>query len=403
MSNLKRIILEEVIKFRAGAAKNAAPKTLNESVNNTPKGPRIIFESDLDEPQEKKAPIKGGSKSIQYTGGKLHLNDYETETLPSIPVGNWIVMFHPQTGFYLQEMDDFVLPKKIYGDSEKLADKFLKTFEQRDKNLGILLSGLKGTGKSLLSRLICKKSNLPVLIIPASYNGVGFADFLRKVNQKVIIFMDEFEKVYGKHGSIEDQEGLLSILDGVFPSKFLFLLTINNLNKMESNLLNRPGRIFYHKNYEGLDEDVIREVLQDNLQDTGKIEEILRICQFLGEVSMDSVVSLIQECNMYPEQSPSELVKLMNLSPARVNYTMTVTKGGRPVGETRYDGSPLEDERFYKSFRSNIADKKGNKQWIDIEFPIKDAQVDVNKDRIKVNHGDFELVFTKIKPFKFSI
>ena len=114
---------------------------------------------------------------------------------------------------------------------------------------------MKGTGKSLLAKQICSMAGLPVIMIQHAYGGSGFLSFLSKISQPVIIFLDEFEKVYKEN---EQQNMLLSILDGTFNSKFLFLLTINEVGRMNHYMMNRPSRIHYHQNYTGMTMEMIR-------------------------------------------------------------------------------------------------------------------------------------------------
>ncbi len=63
-------------------------------------------------------------------------------------------------------------------------------------NMGVLLNGVKGTGKSVTAKLICNelKNFLPIIIVDKAYEGLP--QFISKIQQEVIIFIDEFEKVF---------------------------------------------------------------------------------------------------------------------------------------------------------------------------------------------------------------
>ena len=81
--------------------------------------------------------------------------------------------------------------------------------------------------------------------------------------------MDEFEKTYTKEGK-NYQAKILTLFDGVYSSKKLFLLTCNDKSKMDSHMLNRPGRLYYLLEFHGLDQAFIREYCEDNLIRKGK-------------------------------------------------------------------------------------------------------------------------------------
>ena len=145
----------------------------------------------------------------------LYFNEFSLESVDKIPVGNWLLCQNQMTGeFFLKRKPDFTIPDKIYGDVIEVAKKFLNTFSHTDKNLGILLSGMKGTGKSLLARKLCIDSNLPIIIVTEAYKGSGLMDFFSTINQEIVVFLDEFEKIYAKS---ENQSGLLSLCDGEIP------------------------------------------------------------------------------------------------------------------------------------------------------------------------------------------
>ena len=59
--------------------------------------------------------------------------------------------------------------------------------------------------------------------------------------------------------SNHNQDAMLTLLDGVYPAKMLFLLTTNDKYKVSNHMRNRPGRIYYVIDFEGLSSDFIRE------------------------------------------------------------------------------------------------------------------------------------------------
>jgi len=121
------------------------------------------------------------------------------------------------------------------------------------------------------------------------------------------------------------------ILDGVFPQKKLFILTCNELWKLNKNLKNRPGRIFYMLEYTGLDEAFVREYLADNLNDKTQTEKFVRTAMNLFETfNFDMMMAMVQEMNRYNE-SIGDVLKYINAKPSsasNISYDVTISKNG---------------------------------------------------------------------------
>jgi len=279
---------------------------------------------------------------IQY-GDEIRMGNMGTP-LDKIPAGNWIVKVSDMYGFYLKRMSQFSMPEKVYGDVESFSDKMLQSFNSWDGNLGVLLSGFKGTGKSLLAKRACMKcveQDIPVLMLAQPFGGTEFISFLDGIRQPCAIFIDEFEKIYLSDGHNE-QHKLLSILDGTGNSNFLFVLTINDVNKMSEFFLNRPGRIHYKKDFKGMENEMIEEVALDILDDKGRVEDVIRISNYVGDISMDIVVSIVKELNEYPEQTVDGIMTEMNLSKSSTSYSLTIKKDGVIYATTWGGMSPYD-------------------------------------------------------------
>lgn len=279
------------------------------------------------------------------------------EALEEIPVGNWLLKFNLQKGYFLEKSPEFRMPKKIYGDSEKLAQRYLNTFSERSNNLGILLTGLKGTGKSITAKITCKNSNLPVILITEPFTGDGFKSFLSNITQPVIVFIDEFEKVYFDTAL---QNSFLSILDGIFEGKKMFLFTSNEKKKINEYLINRPGRVHYLKEYNALEEALIHDVVDDNLIIKEHKEELMDVIGILTDVTMDMLISLIGEMNLY-EESARESIRLLNLRPESKNYDVEVfNKNNVRIGSGTINHHPLVSENLHiEIYCSDILNYKG--------------------------------------------
>jgi len=198
--------------------------------------------------------------------------------------------------FYLDHVQDsFTFPYKIYGVETEFIQRVKKSWENTTGNMGILLNGLKGTGKTVTAELICNELNLPVILVQKHYPGL--VSFLNSIQQDVIVFIDEYEKVYNKYDN-----SLLSVMDGAFrtDSRKIFLLTTNELS-IERNMLQRPSRIRYIKSYTDLTLDVIMEVIDDKLLYPELRECCIKMVSELPIITMDLVKAVVEEVNIHKE------------------------------------------------------------------------------------------------------
>jgi len=211
-----------------------------------------------------------------------------------------------EEGFFLLDIGDkYVLPDKTYGNYDEASKRVINTHHSKRGNTGILLTGPKGTGKSLFVKFIANamiKLNVPVIQFTKPYQGEDIFNFIESIGDCVLVF-DEFGKNYSSFNSDGGREltqvKLLSLLDGLGNSKRLHLFTENNVYSISEYLLNRPGRIHYHFKYSRLGEDVIKEYCRDLSIPEETIKEILALSTKLKVLSFDTISCLINEWKLY--------------------------------------------------------------------------------------------------------
>lgn len=242
--------------------------------------------------------------------------DRESMTyLDKLPGGNYLVKFSPfMGGYFFERIDSFTMDHKVYGNTTRHADRILATFKDRPASTGVLLSGEKGSGKTLLAKRISMNAataeDIPTLIINTPLHGDDFNQFIQELKQPAILLFDEFEKVYDS----DQQDGILTLLDGVFASKKLFVMTCNEVHRINDYMRNRPGRIFYAINFDGLDAAFIREYCEDNLKNLQNIDSVCRTAVMFDRFNFDILKALVEEMNRYNETA-SEALELLNAKP----------------------------------------------------------------------------------------
>jgi len=264
-----------------------------------------------------------------------------------LPVGNYTVKEDMFGNMFLEMIDTFELPKRLYGDTTKNSGRILNTFLDRPASTGVLLTGEKGSGKTLLAKSLsieAAKQDIPTIVINAPWHGDKFNKLIQDIIQPCVILFDEFEKVYDE----EEQTSMLTLLDGVFPSKKLFVLTCNDKWRIDRHMRNRPGRIFYSLEFKGLDQEFIIEYCNDNLNAKEHIDKICQVACLFAEFNFDMLKALVEDMNRYGE-TPQQVLRLLNAKPeydggARYNVAMSLK--GKPLGDDFfephiYEGSPL--------------------------------------------------------------
>lgn len=288
--------------------------------------------------------IKNGSRFDVSDSANIDIRD-------SLPVGNYTVKYCEMSRkFYLDSVDSFSDLGKLYGDVQKRADRVLTTFLSRSVSTGVLLSGEKGSGKTMLARKICidlAKQGTPTIIINSAFCGDEFNQFIQRIDQPAIIMFDEFEKVYDR----EDQEKILTLLDGVYPTKKLFVLTCNDKYRVDSHMRNRPGRIYYSIEFEGLDRAFVQEYCEDNLINKDNIQGVISLSGLFTNFNFDMLKALVEEMNRFNETA-AEAVQMLNAKPttedsgsyrieARDSSGKTV-----PLSNASWHGNPLRTSVF---------------------------------------------------------
>lgn len=231
-----------------------------------------------------------------------------TDQQETLSAGIYRLEFNATFGFFYLDLvqEKFSFPYKIYGVETDFINRVKKTWQTTRTNMGILLNGLKGTGKTVTAELICNSLEIPVILIQKHHEGL--VTFLNSIQQDIIVFIDEYEKIYNKYDN-----ALLSVMDGAFrtDSRKLFLMTTNELN-IERNMLQRPSRVRYIKSYTDLTLDVIMEVVDDKLVHPHLRECTIKMISEMPIITMDLVKAVIEEVNIH-EEDPALFKDIFNV------------------------------------------------------------------------------------------
>lgn len=237
---------------------------------------------------------------IVESGKRYRIFNNAITTYDQLPPKTYRVNYDPETRiFSLLEAHDFEIPEtKIYGQHLDKVKKVLNSMDKMNRNLGVILSGDKGIGKSLFSKCLglkARKKGIPVILVNEYHEGI--ANFLEEIEQTVMILFDEYDKTFDekKHNC---QAEMLSLFDGVSAGKKLFVITCNEIQSLSQYLINRPGRFHYHFRFLYPTADEIRDYMEDKL-DKQYYDEIENVIAFSVRMNLnyDCLRSIAFELN----------------------------------------------------------------------------------------------------------
>jgi hypothetical protein len=329
-------------------------------------------------------------KAWSRSGNNLYIREV-SQNQPKLEPGIYKLAITPLEEIYLQlTYEKFQFPYKIYGVERKFIDRVVKTYNNTSGNLGILMNGIKGTGKTVTAQLLCNELNLPIIVVSTPF--LGIPSFLNDIQQDIIIFFDEYEKMYNEH-----DHSVLTVMDGVLNNQYrkVFLLTTNKLY-INENLLQRPGRIRYFKTFVDLSLDIIMEIVDDQLKHPKFREESIRFISELETITIDIVKAVIQEVNIH-EESPYAFKEVFNVKQINSYYDVIelFTDGKTEPKElykrakifpTKIEESHIEEEsgflindRYVGSIKTKLSDDQfviETEEWDEVK------EEDVTKSRI---------------------
>ena len=246
--------------------------------------------------------------------------------LQKLPPAIYEVNFTNELGFHLiRKHDNYPLPSDLYNFNNTevksdLATLFLNRFNAEHNNLGVMLIGEKGTGKSLLMKRTANLAielGMPVIAVENSYNSEQLAKFLSSIKDNAVVLFDEFEKKYDPDEDPENrpsQAGLLSFFDGTSVYRKLIIVTANDRDGINEFFLNRPSRIRYVIDYKGLTPEFVSNYLQEKLIYPEIVQSVLDELELVPSINFDLLRNVVEEINLlYPLESIKAIMSITNI------------------------------------------------------------------------------------------
>lgn len=310
------------------------------------------------------------------------------------------VGFNKMTGFFLNKKGDRLpTPDRLYGSVKSKVNKIMKSYQSSEGSFGVLLSGDKGSGKTMTSSLTANecidKLNLPVILVEDSFEGSGFVDFITKLGE-CVIFIDEFGKKFNDREG--EQTSLLGLFDGTSSGKRMVVLTENNTQSINPYIMNRPGRVHYHFRHEKIEEDIIREYCESFDIDPIMIDDIVLRRDSSYEFSFDVLQAIVVEYTRFGG-SISEICDDLNIErPSECNTLRAVliaikditNNCIREIAEDHSSETRFPDKNHYGEFVLKNLSKDNNNIVDTVSFGTRNIIGKEGKDVFIFKNKDDE-------------
>jgi ATP-dependent 26S proteasome regulatory subunit len=199
------------------------------------------------------------TKKLDSAVYDLGVKEVKGQIVPDLKVSNDKEHFNEELGFYYEDKI-----KNIY--SKFFMPKIKQKVNSLGYNhkLGILLYGKQGTGKtSMLKKYfdnaVSTQNAIVFNITSAEYPKIWwkFVQDIRKIQTNpIVIFLDEFDEFFGQRDSHEtDFKRMLDGTDSI--DNTLFLMTTNYIDKIPQTIKDRPSRIKYAIEVEGIQDELL--------------------------------------------------------------------------------------------------------------------------------------------------
>ena len=241
----------------------------------------------------------------------------------------------------LKENGELNLPAKIYSTTKdnmfkkRVISYFNNAFTS---TTGVMLAGTKGTGKTVMAKILAKDCNLPIIVVDPEYPTSRLTKYFKTFETPVCILFDEVDKSFRT-------DLMLDFLDGLQKTtKKLVVMTCNDLNKVSEYLQDRCSRIRYLRKYTPEDNLAFLDIL---IKDMG-IKDVETVATYCKEniklLSMDNIVSFLNEVKLLEEELTNNEITLDDV----IEIMNIATKNEKPkaAGEVTVIDYDDEDDEY---------------------------------------------------------
>ena len=162
-----------------------------------------------------------------------------------------------------------------------------------------LLYGLPGNGKTSFVKYLSTKYKLPIMILTfdPEFNNHDLLLIFAQIPKKCIVLLEDFDNYFHGRKCIMGGENkfvkftfdiILNGLDGVYNTyeNVVFIMTVNDISKVDTALKNRPSRFKYTRNFDNPSFEVRKKVLGESWAERSEglnLDQIFRLAEYQGQ------------------------------------------------------------------------------------------------------------------------
>jgi len=218
-------------------------------------------------------------------------------------------------------------------DTEYMEQKVTETISNGIDNLGIILYGKPGTGKSFYIRYLAVKYRLPIYIVSfvKSMGNHDVIQMFKYVKGPAIVLFEDFDNHFNYRECLLPSSSLtfdtiLNCLDGIYSSKDgrIHIITANDITRIDPALRYRPSRFRFAKHMLPPSVDTRTSILVSAINGQHSLEELLELTEDLSldqvflvkDMVLDKIpIKDIEKCLLeISESSSRELERLEKLN-----------------------------------------------------------------------------------------
>ncbi|MEU7318364.1 AAA family ATPase [Streptomyces sp. NPDC007083] len=330
------------------------------------------------------------ASTIVVSGGQFRLYDDSVQTYERLPVATYAINFSQLDGYSLRQIAPLAPGEEtVYGSHAERVKRIVRGYGAMDRSLGVILSGDKGMGKSLMIRMLAAavrdQLDLPTVLV--QHATPGLASFLDELGEAIVVF-DEFEKVFSTSEGTEPQNQFLSLFDGLSTTKRLYVLSVNELHRVNDYMLNRPGRFHYHMRFQYPGRETVAQYLHDQVPaaTAAQVEEVVDFSRKY-DINFDHLRAIAFELRL--GEPFADVIGDLNIK-------RTESRGGdfADAQITWADGRTDVISGYIDLFDSDSLQSLDDYEFkVELRFRMRDAKP--SKDGYVLSPGAFELIDTR--------